>query len=119
MMHRRGRRRRLRLRPGQPCHPRAQFVAEHVELARLHFGIEAHTRIDDSRAQRPLIKIADDRQGAMSAFPPIIAAERHAAIVESDPRTRDELRVHQDEPAVGIVLGGAGFTRHIRANPEA
>ena len=55
-------------------------------------------------------------QGAARTLAPLVALERDARIVEACPGTGHDLRVHEDEPAVGIALGGAGLAGHIGAN---
>ena len=54
----------------------------------------------------------------MRAFPPIVAAHGDPRIVEADPRSGDEPRMHQDKPAVGIFLGGAGFPGDVGAHAK-
>ena len=55
----------------------------------------------------------------MRAFAPVIAAERHAAVVEPDPCPGDKLRMHEYEPSVRIVLRRAGLACYIRVDAEA
>ena len=46
-------------------------------------------------------------QRVVRALPPVVRAEPHHGRVEAYPGAHDEARVHQQEPAVGAVLGGA------------
>jgi hypothetical protein len=62
--------------------------------------------------------VADDGQGAAGALPPVVAAQGDAVVVEADPGAAHQLRVHQDEPAVGVVLGGAGLAGQVGAQAE-
>ena len=49
----------------------------------------------------------------MAPLAPVVAAHRHARVVEADPRAGHQARVHEDEPAVGVVLRGAGLAGHV------
>ena len=118
MTHRCRRNLCLRLRCKQIANPRIQFVAELIEQTRLHFGRKLHSRIYQPRPQRPLIEVPDDRQRSVRTFAPITAAQRDTPVVEANPCTGHQLRMHQDEPAVGIVLRCASLARYIPANTE-
>ena len=48
----------------------------------------------------------------MCAWPPAVT-HGDAVVIETGPCAGYQLGVHQDEPAVGVVLGGACFARHI------
>jgi len=83
------------------------------------FGIETCVGIDDSRAQRNVIERTHHRQGAVRAFTPIVVTERDTCIVETHPCARDQLRMHQDEPAVRVVLGRPRLAGDVGVNPES
>lgn len=83
------------------------------------FGAKLSTGIDDSRAQRHVVKCAHHRQRAVGPLTPIVVAERHTCIVETNPRASDQLRMHQDEPAIGVALRRARLAGYVGANPEA
>ena len=80
---------------------------------------KTHARVQRLAAQRLLEKITHDGQRALRPLPPVVAAQRDAAVVEAHPRPAHQLRVHEDEPAIGVVLRGAGFARHIGADAKS
>src|SRR5690554_6088614 len=55
------------------------------------------------------VDVAHDVQGVVSALPPVIGAKGYTLVVEPDPRTADELGMHEDEPAIHVVLRGSGL----------
>src|SRR6266850_4805050 len=73
-------------------------------------------RVERAGGQRLAHEIADDMQRVVRALAPVIAAQRDPCVVETDPRSHDELWMHQHEPAIGVVLRGSGFARHIGTN---
>ena len=83
------------------------------------FGAESSTGIDDSGTQRHVIERTHHRQRAVRPFTPIVVAERHTCIVETHPCARDQLRMHQDEPAVRVVLGRPRLAGDVGVNPES
>lgn len=112
----RARLRRLRERFGNP---RLQSHDPRLSESRRFLRVKAHATVYQMQAQRALREIADDRQCAVRALSPVIAAQRHAAVVEDDPSARHQLRMHQNEPAIRVVLRRAGFARHVAANAKA
>ena len=62
-----------------------------------------------------LKKRADHRQRALRAWPPAVT-HGDAVVIKTGPCAGYQLRVNQNKPAVGVVLRGAGFTRHIGTN---
>ena len=101
--------------------PFAEPVGDAVPEAPHHallWRLEANAITDDAHAQRAAENLGDDRQGAVRALSPVIAAQRDARIIEADPGTGNELRVQQDEPAVGIILRRSGLARDVGADAE-
>ena len=62
-------------------------------------------------------KVADHRQRTAGTLPPAVA-HGDAVVVETNPGAGYQLRVHQDEPAIGVVLGGAGFAGYVSLNAK-
>ena len=98
----------------EPAPERLADVANRGLDGRAEARWEHSLRIDGVIGQGALREVADHVQRVVSALAPMVAAQRDARVVEADPGAGHQLRVHQDEPAVGAVLGRAGLARHIR-----
>ena len=73
-------------------------------------GYGVRGRVDQSaRRKRAERNLQPKQHGVVTALALVVAAHGDARVVEADPRPGDELRMHQDKPAVGIFLRGAGF----------
>ena len=79
---------------------------------------EGRGGVDQLRLLTLLEERADHADRVVPALPPVIAANRHPCIVEADPRTGDQLRADQHEPAVGVVLRRAGLAGQIAAQAK-
>ena len=62
-------------------------------------------------------KVAHHRQRTAGTLPPAVA-HGDAVVVETHPGAGHQLRVHHDEPAIGVVLGGAGFAGYVSLNAK-
>src|SRR5256885_715 len=93
-----------------------------AESAQRRFKASAKTRrklsarVDRAICKRPPHEVANDMQRVVGALAPVVAAQRDARIVETDPRAGHELRVHQHEPAIGVVLRRSGLARNVGTN---
>ena len=74
---------------------------------------EARIAIDRLAADGLLHELAHHRQRTAGTLAPVIAAQGYPAIIEARPCAGHHTRMHEDEPAVGVVLRGAGLARHI------
>ena len=62
-------------------------------------------------------KFPHNRQRTLRALAPT-RAHRDTVVVEANPRTRYQLRLHQNKPAIGVVLGRTRLASHVRTNAE-
>ncbi len=61
-------------------------------------------------------ELPDDGEGRVGSLAPIVRSERDALVVEAHPGARDQVRVHQEEPAVGAVLRRPRFSGDVRVD---
>src|SRR5437868_208506 len=106
--------------PEQRSEQPAEEIADRVLALGFALGprdVELGLRVDPAVAQRLLEDFADDGQCALGALAPV--PHLHGRVVEADPRATHKLAMHQDEPAVTVVLRGAGLARHVGLDAEA
>ena len=101
----------------QITHPGAHTVHGIAQQTGGFFVHKPVAAVQGVGAEGLLQKVAHHGQRAVGALAPVIAAQGDAPIVEAHPRTRHHTRVQGNEPAVGVVLRGAGFARQV--GPQA
>src|SRR5450830_373602 len=94
---------RFAMRRGDPWR-RARELGAGVDLAAINGGLE---------------EVAHQQHGVVAALAPVAAAHGDPVVIETHPGACHQVRVHQDEPAVRVVLGGAGLAGDVAGDAEA
>src|SRR5690606_34838418 len=62
--------------------------------------------------------VAHDKRRIVASLTPVAASKANSRVIEPDPTTSHQGRVHQNEPAIGAELGRARLAGHISGDAE-